>query len=81
MSIHLLLSAGRGPQECTWALARLLPRLEADATRRHLEFGRLRKLTEATITVGVAVDHGGTARRHSDMPGPVAVGRSGTVLA
>ena len=23
MSVHLLLSAGRGPQECAWALARL----------------------------------------------------------
>ena len=34
MSVHLLLSAGRGPQECAWALARLLHRLEADATRQ-----------------------------------------------
>ena len=25
MSVHLLLSAGRGPRECAWALARLLP--------------------------------------------------------
>lgn len=33
MSLHLLLSAGRGPQECAWALARLLTRLEADAAR------------------------------------------------
>ena len=33
MSVHLLLSAGRGPQECAWALARLLHRLEADAAR------------------------------------------------
>ena len=31
MSVHLLLSAGRGPRECAWALARLLRRLEADA--------------------------------------------------
>ena len=36
MSVHLLMSAGRGPQECAWALARLLHRLEADATRRNL---------------------------------------------
>ena len=36
MSVHLLLSAGRGPQECAWALARLLRRLEADATRHGL---------------------------------------------
>ncbi|GAA3409024.1 peptide chain release factor H [Streptosporangium vulgare] len=39
-SVHLLLSAGRGPQECAWALARLLRRLEADATRRDLETHR-----------------------------------------
>jgi peptide chain release factor len=31
VSVHLLLSAGRGPQECAWALARLLHRLETDA--------------------------------------------------
>ncbi|GAA4589023.1 peptide chain release factor [Actinoplanes octamycinicus] len=31
MSVHLLMSAGRGPQECSWALAQLLRRLEADA--------------------------------------------------
>ncbi|MFI0424439.1 peptide chain release factor H [Spongiactinospora sp. 9N601] len=36
MSVHLLLSAGRGPQECAWAVARLAHRLEADATRRRL---------------------------------------------
>jgi hypothetical protein len=34
MSVHLFISAGRGPQECTWALAMLLRRLEADATTR-----------------------------------------------
>ncbi|SCL26736.1 peptide chain release factor [Micromonospora pallida] len=33
---HLLLSAGRGPQECAWAVAQLLRRLEADAARRGL---------------------------------------------
>ena len=36
VSVHLLLSAGRGPQECAWALAQLLHRLEADAARRSL---------------------------------------------
>ena len=30
---HLLLSAGRGPQECAWALAELLRRLEEEAAR------------------------------------------------
>ncbi|MEU8251675.1 peptide chain release factor H [Nonomuraea sp. NPDC048916] len=40
MSVHLLLSAGRGPQECSWALARLLHRLETDATRQNLQTHR-----------------------------------------
>lgn len=34
--IQLLMSAGRGPQECTWALAQLLRRLEDDAARQGL---------------------------------------------
>lgn len=41
MTVHLLLSAGRGPQECAWALARLLHRLEADAARQNLHTRRL----------------------------------------
>lgn len=41
MSVHLLLSAGRGPQECAWALAQLLHRLEADAARRDLRTSRV----------------------------------------
>ncbi|WP_433393294.1 peptide chain release factor H [Micromonospora sp. KLBMP9576] len=41
MSQHLLLSAGRGPQECAWALARLLRRLEDDAARRGLTTHRV----------------------------------------
>lgn len=41
MSVHLLLSAGRGPQECAWALASLLRRLEADATRQDLQTHRV----------------------------------------
>ncbi|GAA2209591.1 peptide chain release factor H [Nonomuraea monospora] len=40
MSVHLLMSAGRGPQECAWALAELLRRLEADAARQRLETHR-----------------------------------------
>ncbi|MFI5836272.1 peptide chain release factor H [Micromonospora sp. NPDC051300] len=32
----LFLSAGRGPQECAWALGRLLHRLEVDAARHRL---------------------------------------------
>ncbi|MFK3978954.1 peptide chain release factor H [Micromonospora sp. NPDC050397] len=42
MNVHLLLSAGRGPAECAWALARLLRRLETEATRRNLETRRVR---------------------------------------
>ncbi|MEO3744567.1 peptide chain release factor H [Plantactinospora sp. B5E13] len=41
MSVHLLISAGRGPQECAWALARLLSRLEADAGCRQLTTRRV----------------------------------------
>ncbi|ABP54492.1 peptide chain release factor H [Salinispora tropica] len=41
MNLHLLLSAGRGPQECAWALARLLSRLEADAVRNDVDVVRL----------------------------------------
>jgi peptide chain release factor len=41
MSVQLLVSAGRGPQECAWALARLLDRLEADAARRNLQTNRV----------------------------------------
>jgi peptide chain release factor len=37
VNVHLLMSAGRGPRECAWALARLLRRLEADAVRQDLE--------------------------------------------
>ncbi|WP_027344868.1 peptide chain release factor H [Hamadaea tsunoensis] len=40
MSVHLLMSAGRGPQECTWAVAGLAARLEAEAARRHLTVHR-----------------------------------------
>ncbi|WBB91394.1 peptide chain release factor H [Verrucosispora sp. WMMC514] len=41
MTPHLLLSAGRGPQECAWALAQLLRRLDADATRHDVGVVRL----------------------------------------
>ncbi|PZG11976.1 peptide chain release factor H [Micromonospora craterilacus] len=41
MSVHLLMSAGRGPQECAWALGRLLCRLEADAVRHRLRTRRV----------------------------------------
>ncbi|MGI5522376.1 peptide chain release factor H [Micromonospora sp. CA-259024] len=36
MSVLLLLSAGRGPQECAWALTQLLHRLNADGTGQGL---------------------------------------------
>jgi peptide chain release factor len=39
--VHLLLSAGRGPQECTWAVAQLVRRLEAGAGRDGLTTHRV----------------------------------------
>ncbi|RLP94600.1 MULTISPECIES: peptide chain release factor H [unclassified Micromonospora] len=42
MSVELLLSAGRGPRECAWALAHLLRRLEGEAIRRGLTVQRVR---------------------------------------
>jgi peptide chain release factor len=44
VSVHLLLSAGRGPQECAWALARLLERLEADGAGRGLRLRRVQSV-------------------------------------
>ena len=38
---HLLLSAGRGPQECAWALAGLLSRLEQEAAGRGVPVRRV----------------------------------------
>ena len=38
---HLLLSAGRGPQECCWALAELLKRLETEAAKRKVTVERV----------------------------------------
>jgi len=39
--LHLLLSAGRGPRECAWAVAELLRRLETGATRAGLTTHRV----------------------------------------
>lgn len=41
MTVHLLLSAGRGPAECTWALFHLVRRMEADAARNGLTTERV----------------------------------------
>jgi peptide chain release factor len=41
MTVHLLLSAGRGPQECSWAVAELLSRLDAEASRDGVKIERL----------------------------------------
>ncbi|MEV0714202.1 peptide chain release factor H [Asanoa sp. NPDC050611] len=38
---HLLISAGRGPQECAWAVAQLTRRLEAEGVRRGLAVARV----------------------------------------
>ncbi|MGV9978263.1 peptide chain release factor H [Micromonospora wenchangensis] len=53
MSVHLLLSAGRGPQECAWAVARLLDRLAADAARHRVG---------SRVVESVAGDRPGTYR-------------------
>lgn len=53
MTVHLMLSAGRGPQECAWAVARLVFRLEADAAKRKVPVRRLET---------VAGDRAGTFR-------------------
>jgi peptide chain release factor len=59
VSVHLLMSAGRGPQECAWALAQLLRRLEADAVRRRLTTQRIRTIvgdrpgTYRSVLVGI----------------------------
>ncbi len=45
--VHLLTSAGRGPQECAWAVAQLLRRLEADATRQGLATHRVQTVPGA----------------------------------
>lgn len=42
--MRLLMSAGRGPAECAWALARLLRRLEADAAARGLTTHRVQAI-------------------------------------
>jgi peptide chain release factor len=41
MSVHLLLSAGRGPAECAWALANLITRLETEAHKDEVTITRL----------------------------------------
>ena len=43
--VHLLLSAGRGPVECAWALAQLLHRMETDAITHHLTTRRLQTVS------------------------------------
>ena len=39
--VRLLVSAGRGPQECAWAVAELLRRLEAEAAGLGLRVRRI----------------------------------------
>jgi peptide chain release factor len=42
MTVHLMMSTGRGPEECCWALAGLVRRLEADAAKRKVATRRER---------------------------------------
>ncbi|MEW2141951.1 peptide chain release factor H [Micromonospora vinacea] len=41
MNAFLLLSAGRGPQECAWAVGQLLRRLRGEGTRRGLTINQV----------------------------------------
>ncbi|MFC7547816.1 peptide chain release factor H [Plantactinospora sp. GCM10030261] len=41
---HLLVSAGRGPRECAWAVRQLLRRMEADAARHGLVVHRVQSV-------------------------------------
>jgi peptide chain release factor len=70
VSVHLLLSAGRGPQECAWALAQLLGCMEADAARRNLESQRVRTVRGAADGARPSLE----VRRVETVPG----GRPGT---
>ncbi|MEV0273822.1 peptide chain release factor H [Hamadaea sp. NPDC050747] len=60
MSVHLLLSAGRGPRECAWAVAMLARRLEADAARRGVTTRRVSSVPGerpgTLLSVLVAID-------------------------
>ncbi|GLY98097.1 peptide chain release factor-like protein [Actinoplanes sp. NBRC 103695] len=49
MSVHLLMSAGRGPRECEWALAQLVPRVEADADAHGLTTARVENGSRSVI--------------------------------
>lgn len=53
MTVHLLMSAGRGPEECSWAVAELTTRLEAEAAETGVKTERLET---------VPGDHRGTFR-------------------
>ena len=61
--VHLLLSAGRGPQECTWAVAQLVGRLEVEAARQGLATRRAETVagdragTFRSVLVRITGDH------------------------
>ncbi|GAB2618472.1 peptide chain release factor H [Paractinoplanes abujensis] len=57
MSVHLLLSAGRGPRECDWALAELVRRLETEAAGLGLTIAK----TARQRSVVVEIDGPGAA--------------------
>ncbi|WP_250007331.1 peptide chain release factor-like protein [Actinoplanes sp. M2I2] len=68
MKVHLLLSAGRGPQECEWALAELLRRLTAEAATRGLRT----EISSGTTRSALVTIEG-------DDPGRFADGWTGTL--
>ncbi|NMO57900.1 peptide chain release factor H [Actinoplanes sp. TBRC 11911] len=63
MTVHLLLSAGRGPEECAWAVAELTSRLEAEATKAKIRTERLetvagtRRGTFRSVLLRLTGDH------------------------
>jgi peptide chain release factor len=63
VTVHLLMSAGRGPQECTWALAHLVQRLEADAARQKVRTRRAQTVAgerpDTYRSVLIAIDGAG----------------------
>ncbi|MFI7608064.1 peptide chain release factor H [Micromonospora sp. NPDC049366] len=69
MSVHLFLSAGRGPRECAWAVARLLRRLETDARRRGVSVDRVESVPgdrAGTYRSVLLLLRGGDADRFAD---------------
>ncbi|MCY1139832.1 peptide chain release factor-like protein [Actinoplanes sp. Pm04-4] len=62
MRVHLLLSAGRGPRECEWALVELLVRLRAEAKARGLSVEVASDTSRSALVTIEGVDAGSFAQ-------------------